>query len=175
MKMSARGITGLEEFEGVELEAYPDPASPLGRACTAAKLKVCQYRKLANWKNLNGSPWTIGAGWTGPVDGAAIVPGMVITRARADALLATELKKYEEGVTALVKVPLTQGQFDALVSFSWNLGLQNLKTSRLLRYLNAGAYGAAAGQFMLWVKAGGVVMDGLKKRRRIEQSWFIEE
>lgn len=174
MKMSDRGIAGLEEFEGVELEAYPDPASPLGLACTKKGIAMRDYHRIADWAVLKGNPWTIGAGWTGKVDGAAITPGMVISRAKADALLASNVTTYEEGVKQLVKVPLTQGQFDALVSFAWNLGLTNLKQSRLLKYLNAGAYGAAAGQFSLWVKAGGKVLPGLVSRRKAEQTWFAE-
>lgn len=174
MKMSARGINGLKGFEGVLLSAYPDPASPLGKALTAHKLKMNQYRSLVNWKSLDGKPWTIGAGWTGKVNGQDIVPGMTISQQTADELLAAGLVKYEQGVESLVKVPMTQGMFDALVSFAWNLGLTNLKQSRLLRYLNAGNKNAAALEFTSWVKAGGRVMEGLVTRRKVEQSWFLE-
>lgn len=174
MKTSARGIKGIETFEGVILSAYPDPASPLGKALTANKLTMPKYRSLINWQSLKGDPWTIGAGWTGLVNGQKIEPGMAISQQTADDLLASELVKFEKEVLAMVKVPMTQGMFDALVSFAWNLGSNNLKQSRLLKYLNNGNKGLAAAEFLNWTKAGGKVMNGLVSRRKTEQSWFLE-
>nr|WP_262983078.1 lysozyme [Chromobacterium amazonense] len=67
---------------------------------------------------------------------------------------------------------LRQNQFDALVSFSYNLGLGSLQNSTLLRLLNQGDYAGAAGQFILWDKAGGKVLPGLQRRRAAEQALF---
>ena len=175
MKVSARGFNGIKEFEGFEPGAYPDLASKLGQALKAKGLLMRQYRQLPGWEKLDGKPWSIGYGWTGLVDGKAIEPGMTITAAKADELLRTKLPAYEEGVRQLLKVKVTQGQFDALVSFAWNFGVNRLKQSRLMLYVNAGAFGAAAGQFPLWVKSAGVTEPGLVKRRALEQSWFIGE
>lgn len=175
MKLSDRGFNGIKGFEGLELGAYPDLASLLGQALKKHGLRMRDYRKLAGWEKLNGGPWSIGYGWTGLVDGKAIEPGMTITAAKADELLRTKVPAYEQGVASLLTVKVTQGQFDALVSFAWNFGVNRLKQSRLMMYLNSGCYGAAAGQFPLWVKAAGVTEPGLVKRRALEQSWFIEE
>ena len=75
-------------------------------------------------------------------------------------------------VNALVKVPLTQNEFDSLVSFAYNVGSGNLASSTLLRLLNAGQYGAAQKQFLVWNKAGGVAMRGLTNRRLGEAANF---
>ncbi|MGR2678743.1 lysozyme [Chromobacterium haemolyticum] len=113
--------------------------------------------------------WTIGYGHTGP----DVTPGLVITQAQADALLARDLSRFESGVTRLVQVPLNQNQFDALVCFSFNLGLGALQGSTLLRLLNAGDYAGAAAQFPRWNKAGGKVLPGLTRRRVAEQALFL--
>jgi lysozyme len=82
------------------------------------------------------------------------------------------VRKFEAGVKRLVKVPLAQGQFDALVSFSFNVGLGALGSSTLLRKLNAGDYRGAAAEFPRWNKAGGKVYEGLTRRRAAERSLF---
>ncbi|OQS37343.1 lysozyme [Chromobacterium haemolyticum] len=114
--------------------------------------------------------WTIGYGHTGP----NVTPGLVITQAQADALLARDLSRFETGVTRLVQVPLNQNQFDALVSFSYNLGLGSLQNSTLLRLLNQRDYAGAAAQFPRWNKAGGKVLPGLTRRRAAEQALFLQ-
>ena len=114
--------------------------------------------------------WTIGYGHTGP----DVHPGLAITQAQADALLAQDLARFEQGVTALVKVPLNDNQFAALVSFSYNLGLGNLQQSTLLRLLNQGDYAGAAAQFPRWDRAGGHEVAGLLTRRKAEQALFMQ-
>ncbi|MEG5623927.1 lysozyme, partial [Enterobacter hormaechei] len=85
----------------------------------------------------------------------------------------TGLVSYESDVSRLVKVGLTQGQFDALVSFTYNLGARSLSTSTLLRKLNAGDYAGAADEFLRWNKAGGKVLNGLTRRREAERALFL--
>ncbi len=80
-------------------------------------------------------------------------------------MLARDVVAAERAVARLVKVELTQGQFDALVNFCFNLGAGRLASSTLLRCLNAGRYDAAAEQLLLWDQAGGRVNLGLKARR----------
>ncbi len=111
--------------------------------------------------------WTIGYGTT-----AGVKPGQTITKERAEELLRDDVKRFEGQVLRLVKVPLTQGQFDALVSFTYNLGAANLGNSTLLRLLNAGDYKGAAAQFDRWTKAGGKELPGLVKRRAAERALF---
>ena len=110
---------------------------------------------------------TIGYGSTG-----GIKPGQTITREQADEMLVDDLDEAAEGVRKLVTVPLTQGQFDALVSFTFNLGAGRLRDSTLLRLLNQGRYGEAAGQFKFWVMAAGQTLPGLVKRRAAERALF---
>ncbi|EBG9759466.1 lysozyme, partial [Salmonella enterica] len=97
----------------------------------------------------------------------------MIDEATAERLLKTGLVGYENDVSRLVKVKLTQGQFDALVSFAYNLGARTLSTSTLLRKLNAGDYAGAADEFLRWNKAGGKVLNGLTRRREAERALFL--
>jgi lysozyme len=143
MKTSEQGRRLIEYYEGLRLKAYPDPAT-------------------------GGEPWTIGIGHTGNVK-----KGDVITEAYARELLKDDLAKFEAGVTKLVKVGLNQNQFDALVSFAFNVGLQNLATSTLLQLINANQFDKAAKQFARWNKAAGKVMKGLTKRRAAESWMFL--
>lgn len=145
MQISKKGIELIKRFEGLELKAYQDSVGI----------------------------WTIGYGWTQPVDGKKVGPGMVIDHATADRLLKCGVVQYEQGVNQLVKVKITQGQFDALVSFAYNLGLRSLSTSTLLQKLNAGDKQGAANEFGKWVNAGGVKLNGLVKRRAAERELFL--
>nr|WP_199065153.1 lysozyme [Chromobacterium sp. ASV5] len=113
--------------------------------------------------------WTIGYGHTGP----DVRAGMIITQTQADQLLQQDLTKFEAGVSRLVNVSLQQNQFDALVSFSYNLGLGNLQSSTLLKLLNAGDYVGAAEQFLRWNMAGGRDLPGLTARRATERALFL--
>ena len=145
MQTSEKGIALIKEFEGCKLTAYQDSVGV----------------------------WTIGYGWTQPVDGKPIRAGMTIKQETAERLLKTGLVSYESDVSRLVKVGLTQGQFDALVSFTYNLGARSLSTSTLLRKLNAGDYAGAADEFLRWNKAGGKVLNGLTRRREAERDLFL--
>ena len=145
MQTSEKGIALIKQFEGCKLTAYQDSVGV----------------------------WTIGYGWTQPVDGKPIRAGMTIKQETAERLLKTGLVSYESDVSRLVKVGLSQGQFDALVSFTYNLGARSLSTSTLLRKLNAGDYAGAADEFLRWNKAGGKVMNGLTRRREAERALFL--
>jgi lysozyme len=110
----------------------------------------------------------------GPVCGAASEAPYLsgIDEAHATSLLVVDVSYAEHAVEHLVKVALTQGQFDALVSFVYNEGAGKLQTSTLLRYLNAGNYAGAANQFFVWVYGGGVKLSGLITRRAAEAALF---
>lgn len=97
----------------------------------------------------------------------------IISEADADALLNADLIKFEAAVNALVNVPLTQGRFDALVSFVYNLGVAAFKSSTMLKRLNEKNYAAAADNFQRWVNVNGKPMKGLIRRRAAEFALFI--
>ena len=111
--------------------------------------------------------WTIGYGHT-----ADVKEGDSIDQEAAEAFLIEDLEKFEQAVTRLVEVPLTQQQFDALVSWTFNLGAGNLAESTLLRKLNNYQYAEVPEQMMRWVRAGGQVLEGLVKRRAAEAALF---
>jgi len=123
--------------------------------------------RLKAYKDSVGVP-TIGWGHTGDVQ-----MGTTITRAQAETLLREDLHDFERAVTRVVRVPINQNQFDALVCFSFNVGAKALENSTLLRLLNAGSFAGAASQFPNWNKAGGQVLKGLVTRRAAEQKLFL--
>jgi lysozyme len=113
--------------------------------------------------------WTIGYGAT-----RGVKPGMSVTKEQAERMLLNDVQRFEPEVERLVKVPLSGNQWDALVSFTYNLGASNLESSTLLRLLNVGDYAGAAEQFPRWNKAGGKVLPGLVRRREAERVLFLE-
>lgn len=121
--------------------------------------------KLKAYKD-TGGVWTIGVGHT------PAFPGQTITQAQADTLLHADLKSAEATVERLVKVPLTDNQFAALVSFVFNLGSGQFKSSTLLRKLNAGDYAGAKAEFPRWNKDNGKEVAGLTRRRWAEAALF---
>lgn len=145
MQISHKGLNLIKEFEGCELTAYQDVVGV----------------------------WTIGYGWTGTVDGIKISRGMTISQQKADELLREGVKQYESGVKGMLRVQVNQCQFDALVSFAYNLGVSALRGSTLMRKLNAGDVRGAADEFLRWNKAGGEVLAGLTRRRRAERELFL--
>jgi len=111
--------------------------------------------------------WTIGYGHTKDVE-----RGDVWTEAQADDALKHELIEFEGYINDLVECSLTQNQFDALVSWVYNLGPANLQASTLLKKLNAEDYEDVPSQLKRWNKAGGKVLEGLIRRREAEALLF---
>ena len=145
MSISQNGINLLSSFEGCELVAYLCPA------------KV----------------WTIGFGTTVYPNGVKVKKGDSCTLEQAKQFKAHDLKRFEKTVSDLVKIPLTQNQFDALVSLTYNIGTGAFEKSTLLKKLNAGDYQGAADQFTVWNKGGGKVLQGLVNRRAKEKEVFL--
>jgi lysozyme len=144
MDLNQKGIDLVKKFEGCQLKAYPDPGS-------------------------GNEPWTIGYGHTG-----GIKKGMTITQAQADAFLHSDLQSTAKLVKSALTCTLNDNQFSALVSFTFNLGIGNLKSSTLLKKVNSGAFSEASSEFLKWNKAGGRVLAGLTKRRQAEADLFME-
>jgi lysozyme len=150
MQMSQNGRKLLEQWEGVRLNAYKDSAGLL----TIGVGHLLTKSELSSGKI--------------DIDGESVKYGDGLTSGQADALLAQDLNPAETTVKNNVKVELNQNQFDALVSFTFNVGGGAFKGSTLLKKLNNGLYGEVPSQLMRWDKAGGKVVPGLKKRRENE-------
>ena len=98
--------------------------------------------------------------------------GDTCTQEQAEEWLTEELLEYESYVNDMVEVSLLQNQFDALVSWVYNLGPSNLRSSTLLKVLNSGEYKSVPEQIKRWNKAGGKVLEGLTRRRQAEALLF---
>lgn len=136
--------SSIKEFEGLRLESYKDSAG------------------IA----------TIGYGAT-RIDGKPVKMGMKIDRDEAEALLRADLLRFYRAVLSLVTVPLTDGMLAALTSFAFNVGVGALKSSTLLRRLNAGDYVGASNEFEKWCKVKGKPINGLIRRRKEEKALFL--
>ena len=115
----------------------------------------------------SGGVWTIGFGHT-----FEVTEGMTCTLAQAAAWLFNDTQVAQADVNKYVTVTLTQGEFDALVDFAFNLGRGNLNNSTLLKDINAGNFAAAADEFVKWDRCGGIVVAGLLRRRLAEHQEF---
>lgn len=113
--------------------------------------------------------WTIGYGHT-----SGVKQGQSISQAKAVEYLKSDLAKFEKSVNTVVKVPITQNMFDALISFTYNLGSGALAKSTLLKLINNEEYSKAALEFEKWVKAGDKVLSGLVKRRNAEKKMYLK-
>jgi len=116
---------------------------------------------------------TIGVGHTSAAGLPKVTAGMTITAAESDEILSRDLGAVEKEIDKLVKVPLTQNQFDALVSLVFNIGGTAFKNSTLLRKLNAKDYAGAAEQFLVWSRAGNL-KTLLLPRRKKERLQFLK-
>jgi lysozyme len=152
MKISQEGIALIKKFEGCPKNAKGDAVS---------------YRCAANKK-------TIGFGSLKLIDGSPVEDDMTITMQEAEELLAHELEEYEGYVNEMVQCNLLQNQFDALVSWTFNLGPTNLKNSTLLKVLNSTHIDWAdiPHQIQRWNKVNGEVSEGLIRRREAEALLF---
>jgi len=121
---------------------------------------------------LDGSIWTIGWGTT-KINGHPVQEGMKITREQAAAYFNHDIAIFEQEVCDLVKVPLTNNQFAAIISLYYNIGGNLFRTSTLLKKLNKGDYAGAAKEFDRWVYSGGKVLPGLVARRAKEKELFL--
>lgn len=164
MKTSKQGIDFIKGFESFVPYVYDD--------LVPAKKGV--YRE---WRKGDPIVGTLTLGW-GHTDAARyklpfrlkdVPDGYRITQATADEILAVDLEECEEAVARLVTKPLTQGQFDSLVSLTFNMGEGNLRKSSLLSKLNRGDYKGARAAFDLYVKSKGQTLRGLQRRRDGEQ------
>jgi lysozyme len=157
--------------KSVPAHLVPAPVRPVG-----LRISDDGVRLVAGFEGLRLKPyrdavgvWTVGYGHTGP--GTARMQLHSATEARA--LLRHDLHRFVLGVHGVVHVPVTQRQFDALVSLAYNIGIGAFRSSTLVKRLNAGHYGRAANQFRVWNQGGGRVLAGLVRRRGAEREYFL--
>lgn len=157
MKLGPKGLNLIKSFEGFVPYPYDD-------------LVPSKKGVYTEWKGgrVKGT-LTIGYGHTDAAKHPLkIVPGLRITEAEATRILDVDLDQCEAAVNRLVTKPLTQGQYDACVSFDYNCGEGNFKN--IARRINRGDYAAARAAFDLYVKSKGKVLRGLQRRRDAEQA-----
>ena len=145
MSVSNKGVDLICEFEGKRLVAYDDGVGV----------------------------WTIGFGTIKYPSGNRVKKGDTCTLEQAKEYMRHDLIEFEHTVNSFVKVLLSQNQFDALVSLSYNIGSSAFKSSTLVKKLNSGDYRGAADQFNVWINAGGKRMQGLVNRRDKEKLLFL--
>jgi lysozyme len=146
MNISENGIKNIINFEGLKLKAYKDSV---------------------------GIP-TIGIGTIAYPSGSKVKIGDVCTKEQAIEYLKFYMIDMEKQINSMIKVKITQNQYDALCSFCYNLGHGALKQSTLLKKINLNDFKGASDEFLKWNKAGGKVIDGLTKRRNAEKELFLE-
>lgn len=145
-KTKTKDLNIIKEFEGLRLNSYDDGIGV----------------------------FTVGYGTIRYPNGNRVKRGDEITLEQAEQYLRHDLSNFEDTVNSLVKVPLTQNQFDALTSLVYNIGSGAFSKSTLLKKLNAKDYKGAADQFLVWNKAGGKTLQGLVNRRAKERQLFLK-
>lgn len=143
------GLDLIKQWEGKYLIAYHGPADRPGLL-------------------------TVGYGHTDAAGPPKVTAGMIITEKQAEDILKNDLFGCESDVAQLVKVPLNDNQFAALVSFVFNVGVANFRSSTLLRKLNAGDYASVPAELQKWTKANGKRVQGLANRRAAEAGLWVK-
>lgn len=150
MQINNETIKLIQSFEGLELNAYPDPGS-------------------------GGDPWTIGFGTTVYPDGRKVKKGNSITQQEASEYFMNDIIKFSKKIIPLLQQPLTDNQFGAILSFTYNVGLGNLKISTLLKKVNNNPQDPSIKkEFEKWIKASGKVLPGLVRRRAEEAKLYFK-
>lgn len=147
MKLTAEGIALIRRCEGFRATAYRDAVGV----------------------------WTVGYGHTSMAGPPAVMAGLTVSRAEAEAILARDLDNFARGVAAAITTEIDDRQFSALVSFAYNVGLANFRRSSVLKAVNAGDFAAVPRRLQLWTRAGGKILAGLVTRRAAEAAMFIGE
>jgi lysozyme len=144
MDISENGLNFIKQFEGYRDAAYQDSVGV----------------------------WTIGYGST-ITNGVHVQEGDTCTDDQAMGYLHADVAKFVDGINDLLQTDVNQNQFDAMVSFTYNVGLGNFTNSSLLRKVNEGDFDGAADEFLKWNHAGGRVIEGLTRRREAERALFL--
>lgn len=147
MEMTNEGLALIKQFEGFRSAAYRDAVGV----------------------------WTIGYGHTSMAGKPAVTPSLKISRDEASEILRKDIEMFSKGVSGELRVSVSDAQFSALVSFAYNVGLGNFRTSSVLAAVNRRDFAMVPRRLSLWNKAGGQVLPGLVKRRAAEAALFMAE
>ncbi|MEY3081277.1 MAG: hypothetical protein RJA94_1262 [Pseudomonadota bacterium] len=147
MQMTEEGLALIRRFEGFRGRAYRCPAGV----------------------------WTIGYGHTSQAGPPVVRPCMEIGEVEARRILARDVDRFAREVAPLLRQPVTDAQFSALVSFAFNVGTRAFRSSSVLKAVNAGRVDDVPARLKLWVKAGGRVLQGLERRRAAEAELFLSD
>lgn len=148
-KLTQEGFDLIKAHEGLRLKAYPDPGT-------------------------RGEPYTIGYGHTSAAGPPKVYLGLTITQEQAEEIFKRDLKKFENHVRFSVKVPITDNQFSALVSFCYNVGPTTFTKSSVLKAVNDSRFDLVPAKLALYNRAAGKVLKGLVRRRAEEGKLFTE-
>lgn len=146
MSVPQAAINIIKRYEGLRLEAYKCPAGV----------------------------WTVGYGST-QLNGKPVKQGDKLTLQQAEELLKKEADNFRIRIAPFIKVSVNENQLSALISLAFNIGVTAFKNSTLLRKLNGKDYFGAADQFLVWTKANGRELLGLKRRREEERALFLKK
>lgn len=147
MNITENGLRLIKKFEGYRAQAYRDSVGV----------------------------WTIGYGHTSQAGPPRVKPGMVVTRKEAEKLLTRDIEQFAAQIRPLIKVPLADNQFSALLSFAYNVGPTAFARSSVLKAVNAGRFDQVPHRLSLWVNAGGHTLKGLIRRRAAEGELFLSD
>ncbi|MEM9266897.1 MAG: lysozyme [Cyanobacteria bacterium P01_F01_bin.13] len=176
---SPRGMTVAQsgpEPKPLPRQPVPTPVNPNEETPSSSRqtnasgvslIKSFEGLRLKAYQDAVGV-WTIGYGTT-----RGVRPGQEISEAQAEALLKTDLNRFEQALNQAVRVPINDNQFAALVSFTYNVGSGAMRSSTLLKKLNRRDIYGAANEFPRWNRAGGRVLAGLTRRRNAERALFL--
>lgn len=178
MKTSKKGVDIIHAAEAFRAFAYPDPASKLYKASPRQRWGFRPASEILaqlspSTRALSGAPWTVGWGET-----RGVTKDTRMTRDEADVAFAASLYEFERAVESAVRGAAggtTQGQFDAMVSLTYNIGIAAFRKSSILRNHLNGDFAAAARSFHLYNQAGGKQMPGLVKRRAAESAHYLSD
>lgn len=160
-----------ESSDKEQKDAVLSEPSEIGKLSVSQRL----VDMIKGFEGFRAYPYTCPGGSLTIGYGTTIKPGEYtsITKEQGEALLRKSISGFERSVKNLVKVPLNQNQYDALVSFTYNVGAGALKRSTLLKKLNSGDYSGAADELLKFTKANGKVLEGLVRRREKERNLFL--
>jgi GH24 family phage-related lysozyme (muramidase) len=166
--------TGAPEPDPMPAKPPPSQSSGKTNASGLEIIKHFEGLRTTSYQDSVGV-WTIGYGHTSMAGPPTVGPGMTISTAEAENILKRDLGVFEKAVADATTRQPNDDQFSAMVSFTFNVGSNALRTSTLLKKHNGGDFAGAADEFLKWVYAGGQKLPGLERRRKAERALYLSQ